>query len=242
MGTDTGHAPLRLVRLRRVGARDLAVLHPALAAAYVRTVAAVAPAIETSLSDAVIANRVLAASVDPPVLRLRPFARERTAFRRGLRTLAEQRRWLLHTDVRACFPSIGPGSVGAELRALGCDAASTDEVVAMLERLHGLGVRGLPVGPDASAVVANVVLAPADRAIEASGHRHLRWVDDLVIAVRGPADAVRVLRRVRDALAEVGLRLNEAKTRLVPPSSPVDEAVVVSLRSGTRGPQRRVAT
>lgn len=207
------------------------MLDPWLAAAYVRTVAAVVPTVEAGLSDAVAANRVLAASIDPPLLRLRPFIGERATFRRRLATLAEHGAWLLLADVRACYPSIASRQAAAALRTMGCDAGPADEVAALLERLHGLGVRGLPIGPDPSAVVANAVLAEVDRAIEGRGHRHLRWVDDLVVAMRGPTEADGILRRVRDALAVSGLELNEAKTRIVPTRGRVEEALAPSLWS-----------
>ena len=71
---------------------------------------------------------------------------------------------------------------------------------------------GLPVGPEPSAVVANAVLTPVDRALSDAGIRHLRWVDDLVLAAEDPGAALEVLR---GSLATVGLRLNERKTRVV---------------------------
>lgn len=216
MRSDTG----RDLRGRH-GPRDLTVLHPALAARYVRVVAAVAPTIEAHLSPAVAANRVSCSSIDPPALRLRPFARERAAFRRRLAALAARQPHLLFADVRACFPSIGPDVVARALRSAGCGERSVAGVVGSLRRLEDSGVRGLPVGPDPSAVLANAVLAAVDRSIEAVGLPHLRWVDDLVVGVRDPAEADRVLRAVSPALAEAGLELNGTKTRLVTGPGPV---------------------
>ncbi|HEX6230419.1 MAG TPA: RNA-directed DNA polymerase [Actinomycetota bacterium] len=205
-------------RLRSVGAagrRELTFLHPSLAARYVRAVAGVAPAIEAALSDAVAASRVSAVSIDPPALRLRSFTLERAAFRRRLTALAARGGCLLFADVRDCFPSIDEGAVATALRSFGCGQDPTDEVIGLLRRFGRLGVRGLPVGPEPSAVLANAVLAAADHALEASGLPHLRWVDDLVVALRRPADADPVLGRLRSSLGEVGLALNEAKTRVV---------------------------
>jgi hypothetical protein len=64
-------------------------------------------------------------------------------------------------------------------------------------------------------VLANAVLAATDRAIEVAGLPHLRWVDDLVVGLRDPAEAGRILGRVGAALAAAGLELNRAKTRVV---------------------------
>ena len=92
----------------------------------------------------------------------------------------------------------------------------------LLTSLEGVGVRGLPVGPDASAVLANAVLAPVDRALREAGIDHLRWVDDVVLSGPDPEAAVSTLR---EALGRIDLRLNERKTRIV-----LDPA---SLRTGS---------
>jgi len=198
---------------RRV--REVTVLHPALAARYTALVSAVALRVDEGLSPSVAANRVAIASVDPPRLILRSFRGERVAFGRRLARLARRTRCLLFADVRECYRSIAPDVVAASLRALGCDGASVDGVAAFLRALQELDVEGLPVGPDPSAVLANAVLAEADRALERLGAPHLRWVDDLVVGVDGSRGAATVLEVAREALDRVGLRLNDAKTRLV---------------------------
>jgi hypothetical protein len=112
------------------------------------------------------------------------------------------------TDVRECYPSIHPATVGS---VLGPDAG---EVVALLRRFSGAGVRGLPVGPDGSAVLANAVLGPLDAAVTAAGARHVRWVDD--VALWGSVDEVRrALEALQLAAARIGLELNPGKTRVL---------------------------
>jgi hypothetical protein len=197
------------------GAREVTVLHPALDARYTALVSAVALRVDGELSRSVAANRVAAACFDPPRLVLRSFRDERVAFARRLAGLARRSPCLLFADVRECYRSIAPDVVASSLRALGCDGASTEAVVAFLHVLQDRGVEGLPVGPDPSAVLANAVLAEADRALERLGAPHLRWVDDLVVGVDGSRRATTVLEGIREALARVGLHLNDAKTRLV---------------------------
>jgi reverse transcriptase-like protein len=198
---------------RRV--REVTVLHPALAARYTALVSAVALRVDGELSPSVAANRVAVASIDPPRLILRSFRDERIAFGRRLARLARKTPCLLFADVRECYRSIAPDVVAASLRALGCDGSSGDAVVAFLRDLQEFGVEGLPIGPDPSAVLANAVLAEVDRALARLGAPHLRWVDDLVVGVDGSGGAATVLEVARAALGRVGLRLNDAKTRLV---------------------------
>lgn len=212
--------------------RELTVLHPSLSARYVAVVSTVAGTVEAALPPAVCANRVARWSTDPPALRLAPWRGERVAFLHHLRRLAGRGRPLLVADVRHCYGSITPGVVEDSLRRLGAPAAAAREVGSFLARLRSLGVHGLPVGPDPSAVLANAVLVHADAALAEAGARHLRWVDDVVVRLdeREPSD--RVLAVLRVALAELGLELNHAKTRVVPGFSAIAAPGAVSAMRG----------
>ncbi|HEU4864929.1 MAG TPA: RNA-directed DNA polymerase [Actinomycetota bacterium] len=201
------------------GVRVLTLLGPAAREEYLALVAPVAPAIESALSDRVVAHRVAWCEDDPPTLRLRPWRIERRAFAIRLRDLLAGASTIAIADVRRCYASISPSTVERVLGELGVGSAS--EVGAFLSRLERAGGRGLPVGPQASAVLANAVLASADEALRAAGVAHLRWVDDVVIAAAGPSDAERAIAVLGDAVAGLGLRLNERKTRIDPPDGGV---------------------
>jgi len=210
---------VRFVRVRRGGSeRRLAVLDPDTRDRYRELVARSAGAVEASLSEAVVANRVRAWRIEPTELRLRPWRAERRIFAARLLSLARQAEALAFADVRRCFASISPERVGEALRRLGVDVA--DELEGFLRALEPEGIRGLPVGPEPSAVLANAVLAPLDHALERAGVPHLRWVDDVVLA---SGDAEAALDLVRSALERIGLRVNERKTRVI-----ADPAAIVS--------------
>lgn len=203
--------------------RELTVLHPALSGRYTSLVASVAARVEASMSTAVAANRVVSASVDPPKLVLRPWRVERAAFGRRLARLAARAPCLLFADVRDCYASIRWQVVDAALLELGCDPVSSRAVAAFVRRLSAHGVVGLPVGPEPSAVLANAVLSGLDRALARSSVAHLRWVDDVVTVLGGPDDAAAMLDVLGEALRDLGLELNETKTRVV-----VDPAAIAS--------------
>lgn len=80
----------------------------------------------------------------------------------------------------------------------------------MLEGWGSEGYPGLPIGPPGSAVLANALLDPVDRAVAPSPF--LRWVDDYVIGLDDPSEAAAVLDRLDEALDGVGLRRSERKT------------------------------
>jgi hypothetical protein len=111
-------------------------------------------------------------------------------------------------DVRSCYPTISPAAI---LRSLGPVAGP---VVALLERFVDAGVRGLPIGPDPSAILANAVLTGLDDALRRSGVRHLRWVDDIVLWGER-ADVVRAVAAAHLAASRVGLDLHDRKTRIL---------------------------
>jgi Reverse transcriptase (RNA-dependent DNA polymerase) len=202
---------VRFVRVRRAGSeRRLAVLDPETRDRYRRLVARSAGAVEAGLSDAVVANRVSSWRLEPPELRLRPWRAERRIFAARLISLSGRAEAIAFADVHRCFASIPAERVGQALRRLEVDAA--EEVEGFLRDLESDGVRGLPVGPPPSAVLANAVLAALDSSLEGAGVPHLRWVDDVVLAA---ADASAALDLVRSALGRIGLRLNERKTRVI---------------------------
>ena len=202
---------VRFVRVRHAGTeKRFVLLDVATRERYVELVAGSAGAIEKLLSPAVMANRVASWSVCPPELVLRPWRLERRLFAARLAGLAARGRTIAFADVRRCYASMSPSIVGDALRRVGIPAAR--EVEGFLADLERIGVEGLPVGPDASAVLANAVLAQVDRTLREAGVEHLRWVDDVVLS---GGDASAALSVFRTALATIGLRPNEAKTRIL---------------------------
>ncbi len=211
---DASHPRVRLVAAPKPGgARWISILEPWSAAAYAEAVGAVAPCIEASLSDAVAANRVL--STPNGLLRLEPWTRARRRFLVAVRRRTTACGAVLLADVRNCYPSIGPALVGERLRAIGGRPADAERVADVLTSFTDDGVRGLPIGPEPSAVLANAVLATADEAVADAGASHVRWVDDFVVFATDEWHAVRVLARLRDALEPLGLALSMRKTRIL---------------------------
>jgi hypothetical protein len=194
------------------GLRLLTELDPVDAATYRRLVARVAPDIEGALTPAVIANRVVG-----PTMLMEDWRVARRRWRRAT-ARAEAGALRLRLDVADCYGSIRPEAVEAALEALGAGRAT--HLIRFLHELAERGVPGLPVGPDASAVLANAVLRRVDLAVTASGAHHVRWVDDLVIEVGSVRHATRVFDTVRRELAPIHLTLRASKTRLEDPRAP----------------------
>ena len=192
------------------GVRWLDVLDPHEEAVYRAATARVAWTVEARLGPGVVANRV----DDPsPALRLEPWRRARRRFVRAAMP-TEGAGVIALADVRDCYASITPVVVEESLLGLGCERGAVAGLGLVLRRLGDRGVAGLPVGPEASAVLANAVLARADRAVAGEGCRHVRWVDDFVIEAPDRRAATRVLGRLARALERLGLDVAPHKSRV----------------------------
>ena len=204
------------------GLRRLTRLDPAGDAEYREAVRPLAGRIERSLGPEVFAIRSRPA---PGGWRLAPWGPARAAWRRTVRRIIEEatrEATFALADVRDCYGSISPETIAS---LLGPEAT---HAVAFLRRAHEQGVRGLPIGPDPSAILANAVLGEMDGAIRGAGARHLRWVDDIFLwGSRG--DVRRALRALEDAAARTGLAMHPEKTRLL-----TDRHEARSVALGTR--------
>jgi hypothetical protein len=201
------------------GTRWLTELDPAGRADYRDAVRPLAGRIERSLGPEVLAIR---AAPRGGAWSLAPWAPARASWRRRVRRVirtAASGTTFAVADVHDCYGSISPETIAA---LLGPEAA---HAIALLRRFREGGVRGLPVGPEPSAILANAVLGQLDEAIRPHGTPHLRWVDDVVLW--GPAgDVGTAMAALTAAAAGVGLRLHPRKTRILEDR---DEAAVVLL-------------
>jgi RNA-directed DNA polymerase len=133
-------------------------------------------------------------------------------------------RWVVDADIHSFFDEIPRGKLVEALR----ERVSDRRVIELVKSWLRAGVlvggsvlhpeTGTPQGGVASPLLANIYLHQLDRAWEGR-YRQLgeltRYCDDLVIVCRTKADAEAALQALVQLLAELGLRVAEAKTRLV---------------------------
>jgi hypothetical protein len=193
------------------GRRLITVLAPVEDARYRAAVAAVAGLIERRLGPEAMANRARG----HPELSLQPWEPAWRTFVRTCGEIAAGERGVMRLDVRECYPSIRPEVVEGVLRTLGARIEQIRRIRRALDRIGEGGVRGLPIGPDASAVLANGVLRTLDGALHEAGRPFVRWVDDAWVGVESRPHAQRVRDNVHRALRSVGLELNDDKTEVL---------------------------
>jgi hypothetical protein len=117
---------------------------------------------------------------------------------------------VVRTDVAAFYPSVTPSRANQALLDVGAEGADARLAAAMLEGWGSEGYPGLPIGPAGSAILANAVLRPVDRAVTPSPW--LRWVDDYLIALPPRSGVEEILERLDESLDGLGLSRSAPKT------------------------------
>ena len=198
---------------------------------FERAVAAVVPTVERGLAEGVMANRARAGAHG---VELQPWQTARRRFRRAVTLAAGSSSAAFVGDVHECYASIRAIAVERALADLGVAHDDVARVCALLRSFEERGVTGLPVGPAPSAVLANAVLAPVDRAMRATANGPVfRWVDDVVAFSSDRLGAEHAAGTFRRTLEEAGLVAHPTKCSVT--LAPLESVVVASAASGMRG-------
>jgi RNA-directed DNA polymerase len=131
------------------------------------------------------------------------------------------RRWVVETDIASCFEAIPHERLMAAVE----ERVSDRNVLKLLRTLLRAGVleggavrhavTGTPQGGVISPLLCNVYLHRLDRRWQTWKWGVLcRYADDLVVMCGSREEAEQALGALRSVLAELGLELNEAKTRI----------------------------
>jgi group II intron reverse transcriptase/maturase len=133
------------------------------------------------------------------------------------------RRWVVETDIANCFDAIPKDQLIHAVQERVCDQS----VLKLLRVVLGAGVMtadgqvrrsvtGTPQGGPLSPLLCNAYLHQLDRVWSVREHGVLvRYCDDLVVMCRSREQAETALTRLSQLLAQLGLQLKQAKTRIV---------------------------
>src|SRR6266545_3121820 len=132
------------------------------------------------------------------------------------------RRWVVETDIASCFEAIPHDRLVAAIEERICDRNLLKLLRALLragvmeQGVVRRSVTGTPQGGVVSPLLCNVYLHRLDRVWRTRGRGVLvRYADDLVVMCTTEAEAEHALAALGALLAELGLELKEAKTRIV---------------------------
>lgn len=151
----------------------------------------------------------------------RPGRSCRTALEEVDRALQAGYEWVVDADIERFFDTVDHQRVTQAVN----EEVADGTVLRLIDLFLRAGVldgttriemeEGTPQGGPLSPLLANIYLHPLDMALEAHGCEFVRYADDFVVLARTQAEAEGALRLIREVLTELGLRLNEAKTRVV---------------------------
>lgn len=163
----------------------------------------------------------------------RPFAA--WAVERSLR--AGTARFCLKTDISQCYGSLYTHSLEWALHSRAASKANLKArgpalIGGLLDRAVQAGqsgqTKGVPIGPDTSLLLAELVLTSIDVEMQAKvphlAQRGFRFIDDFEYFASSRAEAEDVLLTWETALAGYELNLNELKTRIVEGPTPPEPA------------------
>lgn len=125
------------------------------------------------------------------------------------------------TDIADFFPSIyfhNIETVLGECVQLSGKSSHIKSLLNMIKAMHLCQThKGLPVGPQFSRPIAELILDSVDRELYENGIKFIRYVDDYKIFCESESDAYRKLTFLSQKLYDsTNLKLNEHKTKILP--------------------------
>jgi hypothetical protein len=120
---------------------------------------------------------------------------------------------MYRTDVESYYPSVDIERLQPLLQDCGCLVPAAFLILKVLREWQLRdNLRGLPIGPEVSAVIGNFLLHPVDRSFEANGYEYLRWSDDILTFGRTIASCQGSMVVLDEALSNLRLARSVKKT------------------------------
>jgi hypothetical protein len=150
---------------------------------------------------------------------------------------------LLRADISRFYPTIYTHSVPWALhgKAVSKHNKNTknlgNDIDLLLRNCQDGQTNGIPIGPDTSLLIAEILLCQVDTALHNKNMVGLRYVDDYELVFDNEPQALEGLSTLQQTLLDFELNLNPAKTKVLPLPQRVEEAWVEQLRSIRLNPQ-----
>jgi hypothetical protein len=160
-----------------------------------------------------------------------------------LADLRSSSHFILKADIARFFPSIYthsiPWAIMGKKAAKSAHAANSlkgswqDLCDSYAQKTNNNQTIGIPIGPDTSRLLAEVVLSEVDILLAAKVRKlkGIRYIDDYEFAFSTRSDAEKLLNYIQSILNEFELALNTSKTRIVELPEPLDALPVSTLRT-----------
>lgn len=206
---------------------------PALEVAIAKTPFFTRPAVLLTLEDRVAyqaAVASIASKIDaalPPQVRSARLSKDdkyflergQTAWQQWIKSVHAEvksgKRWMIKSDLTAFFEHVPHRLLLDEISALNPDPRLVPIIRKMLRSWASVPDMGLPQGPNASRLLANLYLLPVDRAMLNANFTYYRYMDDFRILADSKSDVVEGMRLLEQECRRRGMILSTAKTKLL---------------------------
>jgi hypothetical protein len=175
---------------------------------------------------------------------LRAIGREHSLDVRAVKRaeLRSQGRYLLIADVIRFYPSIYTHSVGWALHGKSVTKNNHsrsllgNEIDEQIRNCQDGQTKSIPVGPDTSFLIAEILLAKVDLALSKNRIKGFRYVDDYELVFDSETDALSALSRLERSLLEFELHLNPVKTKIVTLPQRIEDPWIAELKAADLSP------
>ena len=153
--------------------------------------------------------------------------------------LRNKSRYILQTDISRFYPSLYTHSIPWALHTKAV-AKKEFKNPALLGNALDMLVRnaqdrqtiGIPIGPDTSLVIAEIILSAVDDGMSQRGFNNgLRYIDDYEFGFQTLAEAEEALSVIQEILNEYELALNPTKTTILKLPCPIERIAISELRT-----------
>ncbi|MFE4593359.1 RNA-directed DNA polymerase [Streptomyces laurentii] len=155
---------------------------------------------------------------------------------------------LARTDVVSFYEHIDVSTLGIDIESVGAHQHITDRLIAYLRMFQASShAWGIPQGPDASAILANLYLLPVDEFIHRSKMHYLRYSDDMMLFDTEREALRNALLEINSILRSRRLSMSSTKTDIFDHSQSLSQledlekdAINYGIRVGESGAEERL--
>ncbi|MFJ4887419.1 RNA-directed DNA polymerase [Streptomyces sp. NPDC088731] len=135
--------------------------------------------------------------------------------KRGVEMMDNTPFHLARTDVVSFYEHIDISTLEIDLRSIGASSWTTDRLIRYLTMFQSSShAWGIPQGPDASGILANIYLLPVDEFVHRAGMGYLRYSDDMMIFDTEQESLRNIVLEINSILRSRRLSMSSAKTKI----------------------------
>ncbi|MFJ1928046.1 reverse transcriptase domain-containing protein [Streptomyces sp. NPDC088131] len=168
--------------------------------------------------------------------------------KRGVEMISNEPFYLARTDVVSFYEHIDVNTLAIDIESAGAGPKVTERLIRYLQKFQASSLAwGIPQGPDASGILANIYLLPVDEFVHRSGMRYLRYSDDMMLFDTDRESLRNALLEINSILRSRRLSMSSTKTNIFDESQTLSQledlekdAINYGIKIGEAGAEERL--